>query len=348
MAAVKTAYFPLRSSVELFKDPASPEPVSRAKHAAILYDRVVFEVGLFEETVGKTGASGIYVPPHMATEGRRQRARIVHEVGSSFQMGFGVQPAKGVPAPPEAMHTLVNTEVAASYAAEWHTGVIDELERLRPDWAAPMDSEMLLAEHNELKGAIRQLKQSLERSAEDGDNAFHRGFTIDSLSRDATVAGAMEAAVQVTSLFEPLLAGMPDVKPDHPGLVSLAVAVPGIGQLSWEEICEFRDHAGSEDARAKLRDAEERVAAEEISDPAAFATRVGQEITGDLFAAIAELKGSLPKKLAKEGMNAGISLIPTVGTFAAGVSAAEAIGESAKQARTWHAALMKLRRAPDH
>ena len=96
-----------------------------------------------------------------------------------------------------------------------------------------------------------------------------------------------------------------------------------------------------------MRDAEERVAAEEVSDAAAFATRVGQEITGDLFAAMAELKGSLPKKLAKEGVNAGISFIPVVGSFAAAVSAAEAVGESAKQARTWHAALMKLRREAD-
>ena len=60
---VKVAYFPLRSSVELFRDPASPQPVSRAKHAAILYDLVVFEQGLFEQTIGQRGASGIHLPP---------------------------------------------------------------------------------------------------------------------------------------------------------------------------------------------------------------------------------------------------------------------------------------------
>lgn len=344
---MKIAYFPLRSSVELFTDPTSPQPVSRAKHAAILYDTVVFEVGLFEQTIGKTGASGIYVPPHMADNERRQRARIVHEVGSSFQVAIGVQPALGVPAPSEAMRTMINTEIAASYAAEWQTGVIDELQPLKPDWAASIDSGQMLAEHDNLKGEERKLKWSLQQSADAADNSFHRSFIIDALSRDATIASAMGAAVQVTSLFESLLPGIPNMTADHPGLLSLEVAVPGIDQLSWETICKFREHAGNEEARGRLRDAEERVAAETISDPAAFALRVGQEISADLFAAMSEIEGSLPKKLVKEGINAGISLIPVAGTFASGVSAAETLAESAKHKRTWHAALMKLRRAAE-
>lgn len=328
----------------MFKDPTSPEPVSRAKHAAILYDELVFEAGLFEETIGRTGASGMHFPPAMATEERRKWARVVREEGAPFQIALGAQPAPGVPAAPEDMHVFVNTEIATSYAAEWHTGVIDELQQLNPDWAGSIDSDQAVAEHN-LQSTVRELKWSLERTAASEPNSFHRGFVIDSLSRDATVAAAMGAAVQVTSLFEPLLPGLPDVKPDHPGLVPLAVAVPGIDELSWEEICEFRDHAGSDEARAKLRDAEERVAADDLSDPADFALRVGQEITADLFSAMAELKGSLPKKLAKDAANAGISLLPVVGTFGSVASAGETLAESAKHSRTWHAALMKLRKA---
>jgi hypothetical protein len=40
-----TIFFPLRTSVELFQEPASPKAVARAKQAAILYDRLVFEGG---------------------------------------------------------------------------------------------------------------------------------------------------------------------------------------------------------------------------------------------------------------------------------------------------------------
>lgn len=342
---MKIAYFPLRSSVELFKDPTSPQPVSRAKYAAILYDTVVFEVGLFEQTIGKTGASGIYVPPGMADDERRKRARIVHEAGSTFQLAVGAQSAFGVPAPPETMRTVINTEIDVTYAAEWHTGVIDDLETLKPDWAAPIDSNQLLAEDEVLKDEERKLKWSLKQSVDAADNSFHKDFLIDAFSRDATVAAALGAAVQVTSLFRPLLPGLPDMTADHPGLLSLSVAVPGMDQLSWEEISEFREHAGSEEARGRLRDAEERVAADTISDPTAFALRVGQEISADLLAAMVEVEGSLPKKLVKDGVNAGISLIPFVGSFASGVSAAETLAEAAKRKRTWHAALMTLRKA---
>ena len=334
---VKIAFFPLRSSVELFQDPASLEPVSKAKHAALLYDVVVFEAGLFEQSIGPGGAFSTHIGPQAATEERRKHARVVHEPGSGFQINFGLQPEAGVPA--EEMHSLISTKLEASYAAEWHTGITDELRALRPDWAAPLQlTDEQLAE---LQPAIGELKQSLAGGKLlEGLGQFHRSFVVDALSRDAVVAAAMGATVQVTSLFEPLLPRL-DASADHPGLLSLEVAVPGVDQLSWEQIAEFRNHAGSAEARARLRAAEERVAAEGVGDPD-FALRVGREITSDLFAAMAEMKGSLPRKLAKEGVNAGLSLLPAVGTLASAVSAVETVGESMMQSRTWHAALMKL------
>lgn len=344
---MKTAYFPLRSSVELFQDPTSPEPVSRAKHAAVLYDKVCFEIGLFEQNIGPDGAMGVVLSPDAATEERRRLARVVHEKDSGFQVMIGMQPAFGVPAPPESMRPVIQTGLEVSYAAEWHTGVLDELESLKPPWVGwiHLPDQRLAAEG--LQGGIGNLKRMLEQTApaDASRSRFHRNFIIDALSRDAVVAAWLEAAVQVTSLFEPVLPGIPGAEPDHPGVMAVTVAVPGIDQLSWEEICEFREHAGSDEARAKLRDAEERVAAEDLPDPAEFAVRVGQEVTADLFAAMSEMKGSLGKKLVKEGVNAGISLLPVVGTFASAVSASETVAESVKASRTWHAALMKLRGA---
>jgi hypothetical protein len=92
-----------------------------------------------------------------------------------------------------------------------------------------------------------------------------------------------------------------------------------------------------------VRHAEERVAGEEVSDPAEFTTRVGQETTADLFAAMLEMKGSLPKKLARRGSTAAVSVLPTVGTFASVLSTGETVAEPVKGGRTWHAALIKLR-----
>ena len=47
--------FPLRTGVELFADPGMPEAGARAKQAAVLYDEVVFETGLYEVSIAETG-----------------------------------------------------------------------------------------------------------------------------------------------------------------------------------------------------------------------------------------------------------------------------------------------------
>ncbi|HEX2103083.1 MAG TPA: hypothetical protein VHF51_05495 [Solirubrobacteraceae bacterium] len=55
-------FFPLRSSVELFDDPRSPTAVVRAKDAACLYDRVIFESGLLDVTIASNGSMPWWYP----------------------------------------------------------------------------------------------------------------------------------------------------------------------------------------------------------------------------------------------------------------------------------------------
>ncbi len=40
---MRRIFLPLRTSVELFDDPTSPQATTRAKQAAVLYDEVIFE-----------------------------------------------------------------------------------------------------------------------------------------------------------------------------------------------------------------------------------------------------------------------------------------------------------------
>ena len=346
---MKIAYFPLRSSVELFKDPTSPQPVSRAKHTGILYDTVVFEVGLFEQTIGKTGASGTYVPPGMADDERRQRARIVHEVGSTFQVAIGAQSAFGVPAPPETMRTIINTEIATTYAAPWHAGVIDELEALKPNWAAPIDSNQLLAEDRSvLKDEERKLRWSLQQSV---DAAATHSTEAFSSTRSVGTPRFLRRCGSSCASDEPLRAvatrpARHDSRSSGPALPQRRGARHRSAPLGKRSV----SFANTPVARRREADSETPKSVslpETISDPTAFALRVGQEISADLFAAMVEIEGSLPKKLVKDSVNAGISLIPFVGSFASGVSAAETLAEAAKRRRTWHAALMKLRKSTE-
>ena len=72
-------FFPLRGGVELFADPGMPTAVARAKEAALLYDEVVFEPGLYEVSIGQDGSWDTWTPPEELTaevlaEGREVQA----------------------------------------------------------------------------------------------------------------------------------------------------------------------------------------------------------------------------------------------------------------------------------
>jgi hypothetical protein len=332
------AYFPLRSSVELFADPTSPEPVARAKHAAILYDDIAFEIGMFEASITEQGSMTNYRPPNMITEEDRRHARRVIAEGEGVAVNVRVEGMDEI--------QFFSGPLVASYAAEWHAGVIDELLKLKPSWAKQiyMPDETLQAEG--LGPLVQEIKGSLEHAnpATRAD-LVHRNFVIDAMSRDAAVAVGLQASVFVTSLFRPILSGLEGISPDRQGLAALEIVVPGVAGLPWEAIGEFREHPGSQEARDKLRSIEGRALADG-DEPHDFDTRVAQEITHDLFAAIEELKGSVTKKIAREAANTGVSLIPFAGAFLGpGASLAETIAETVKDRRSWHAALIQLRTA---
>ena len=74
---VSRTYLPLRSSVELFQDPTSPEPIARAKEAAILFDELVFEDGLFQASLNPESSFQHYKSSDLVTEEDRRSARVV-------------------------------------------------------------------------------------------------------------------------------------------------------------------------------------------------------------------------------------------------------------------------------
>lgn len=133
---------------------------------------------------------------------------------------------------------------------------------------------------------------------------------------------------------------------EHPGTEPLRILVPNLGNLPWEVIVEFREHHGSQEARTKLKELEERVAQEELQGNCDFLLRVSQETTNALLAAWEDLRPSLPEELVREVAATGISLIPLAGPFLGpGASIGQAIYETLKDRRSWLAALMVLRRS---
>ena len=338
------AYFPLRSGVELFADPQSPEPVSKAKHAAIVYDEITFEIGMFETTITEEGAISSYKTPDRITEEDRRRARRVIGPGEGVRVDLKIHGNAGEPA--LEMGSFFSGPIVAKYAAEWQTGVLDELRSTGPAWVKLISVRDDTIRERGLAPAVAEIKRSLEEAnPADRADLMHRGFVIDALSRDAVVAATLEASVLVTSLFRPILSDVEGVAVDRQGQAALEIFLPNVAELPWEAISDFREHPGSHDARGKLRSIEERAAADG-PEPSDFTRRLAEEITNDLLAAVNEQRGSVGKKLAKEAATTAVSFFPVVGpALGPGVSPSETVTEVVKDRRSWHAALMLLRQA---
>jgi hypothetical protein len=131
---------------------------------------------------------------------------------------------------------------------------------------------------------------------------------------------------------------------DRAGSEALDLLVPNVGALPWEAVVEWRDHPGSQEARAKLREFEERAARAEPKEAEGFLKQVSREVISGYEAAYRELRPSLPEELQKEMAKTFVSFIPVAGPFIEkGTAFAEIVAEAVANRRSWVAAMMWLR-----
>ena len=172
-----------------------------------------------------------------------------------------------------------------------------------------------------------------------------RNWIIKAFDRDLAVASGLGAAFNVTSLFTPMLEARGG-RPERAGLDALEVVVPNISALPWEASVEFREHKGSAEARAMLREFERKAASEEPEDATAYLVGLHQEVQDALFSALEQQRTQWPKKIAEEVAKNAVGFIPVVGQVAGPVLSAVEMGtEWNRERHSWAAALMKLRNA---
>lgn len=177
-----------------------------------------------------------------------------------------------------------------------------------------------------------------------GDGYFRRRWIIKAFNRDLIVASMIGASFNPTSLFAPMVERR-RIAPERDGNEALGVIAPNVGALPWEAVIEFREHNGSVQAWAMLREFEEKATREEPEDASAFLRSIEREVREALFAAHKELRPSWPKKIAVEALKTAVGIVPFYGQIAGpALSAAEMGGEWIRDRRSWVAALMILRR----
>lgn len=337
-------FFGLSTGVELFTDPASAQAVTRVKEAALLYDLLVIEAGMLDVTVGEGGSSSFWLPPDRLTDEHRERARRPIPVGAPFQLGFAPQDGPGVPADPAKMVTAINTEVSRAYVAEYHTGILDELQPLELDWVEAVVVPTSYPESMPIGRAIGRANWE-DFTAKDllrDLNSFERSFVYKAFIHNAAVATAMGAAITVTSLFEPMVVRR-GLATDHPGDQALSILVPNVGALTWEAVAEFREHPGCEEARGQLREFERRASAGDAEDAAAYLRTIAQDVTASYMQALHDRRTKIGTELVEEALKTGVSLVPGVGPIAEKAATVTALAADAqRERRSWTSAIFKL------
>ncbi|HEX5712072.1 MAG TPA: hypothetical protein VFX85_02025 [Solirubrobacterales bacterium] len=335
---VRRLYFPLRSSVEFFAGPTSVAAGTRAKEGAVLFDEVWFESGMVIANVGEDASFTIYRPRHELGPEDLTDVGNAAKPGDNFVIAVGSEDSPGAPA--AEMREVINTKAIERYAAEWHTSAIRELETLDVDWAKHgglSDDELA-----KLAEPIREVGRHFkDQVATTGLPTFQATWAAEALAHDAVVARRIDAAMNLTSLFEPFVA--PEASGLGSGADALGILVPNLEALTWENIAEYRQHPASSEARDKLREFERQALDQEPADAADFLAKVSTSITKDLMAALAETKINFGDALAAEAAKAGLSFIPFAGSLLGiGASALEIADQWASQRGRWYFALMKL------
>ncbi len=329
--------FPLRTSVEWFDHPASPAIDGRAKQAAVLYDEVVFEDGLFEIDITDGGAVQIWHPPESATEERLARANHPLEIGTPVIFSVGAQPAQGIPAAPEDMRVMMAGALKQRYVAELVSSVLAHVAEFNDGWA-----QIAFTGHMNASDFDRWLPHRSTRAVWDKalmpelgeSNQWLRDFVIKSFDRDAALAAALDADFHVSPLFEPMVrARGPEGLSGTAAHDALSYLFPDVTDLPWEVVMEFRAHDASREARSKLHGAIARTRQDGM-------LAADNALTRDMLFAEKELRKrhSLSERLTR----IAVSVIPMAGGPLAEGSAAMA--EAARRKRDWVAALSLLRK----
>jgi hypothetical protein len=342
---IRRVFFPLRSAVELFSDPRSPDAVTKAKEAAILFDEVIFEDGLLDVSITPNGSTSFWNPPATMTADLLERSRRVNAEGAPMTLAIGKQSGPDIPA--EDLRVFLEGRVSKAYLAEFHTGILEELAPLAPDWVRTVGfggQKQPGWMGDPVYEAIRRLNFAdfTDKELMPEVEPFLRSFVYESFNRDATVAAALGSWFTSTPLFAPMIARV-GAETDLAGNEALGIIVGNVGALPWEAVFEFREHHGCVEARDRLREFEHLAVESEPRDAYDFLRKVSQEVNRGFRAAVEDLAPKLPEEIGKQVLLLGVSMASVIGApIAVLAEGASNISASRAFSRSWVSAVMTL------
>jgi hypothetical protein len=216
-----TFFFPLKTNVQYFTTPEGFLSLEeRIKQALILYERVVFESGLYVTSMGPDGAVRMYIP--MSQIVHRDRKSGVDQRHEGFSVW--IQPG-GANTPPQLLYS---SAIEYQFEAEFHTLFnklttefgVDGLEIIDVHLSQDGEQHSVLLAENYLKAEDAVLPE--------GSKTVQK-LIVQNLFQDLMLASALGHACSIDPLHAPILdhiihktAGLQAV----PGPLALELLVP--------------------------------------------------------------------------------------------------------------------------
>jgi hypothetical protein len=339
--SVSTFFFPLKTNVQYF---AMPERFlsleARIKQALILYERVVFESGLYITAMGPDGAVRMYTPMSQLAHSDRKSGVDQHHEGFSVW----IQPS-GANTPPQLLYS---SAIEYQFEVEFHTLFnklttefgVDGLDMVDVHISQDGEQHSVLLAESYLKAEDAVLPE--------GSKTVQK-LIVQNLLQDLMLASALGYAFSIDPLHAPIL--------DHiihktaglqiaPGPLTLELLVPHCAALPWEQIVQVRNDPAIAEFRRKVfvvektvRDMLPEAPKEEIERE--VNNIITQELIGEVKARMAPRGSKLVGNVILQLVGGLVSLIGFIQT---GYSVGKDIANSLRERKSWLAVLMRLSR----
>ena len=339
--------FPLRSNAHALLAGAPVGAVrGRLKLAALFYDRLLVEEGVWSVSAGPGGTFAMWTPRVIGEEPSWQTSRDRHaQRGAEFALAIG---PSGAPDPPQL---VLKSPTTIGWRATF-----EPMKRELPhayDWlefghASDSSDARRLASRFRMEDERDESVRALY------PEVFVRDRVIDDANLDLLMGGDLTAAVSMDGLHARILGARIERGAAHPafGPSALHLLVPKVAQLDWEVISELRGHRGIREYRTVLAEVE-ALAWEGVTSAEQLGLLVHREYAARLREAQAQVLGSWTGTLVSTavglviGEAASVALgVPVVGGLVGG-AAGVAVDASLRRPPPWLAADAAVRRRAD-
>lgn len=339
-----TFFFPLRSNVEFFRTKETYVDLStRVKLVSLLYDRIVFQWGIYWCSLGPEGSMDGVRPPGSTDQD-------VEMTDNHDSDHFWVRIRASDAGPDVPFTTILESPLERYYKSNFHP-LYGELVNAGFENVEIAPITMLAKAKSESRKLSRKV---LKKVDQDRENLFLYKKIFENLYLDLILISdlAWPASVdQLHSEYIKEIARGNFITSTPPGILSMGLSFPNIGSVPWDEISDLRNEPSVLSLRRKLMELERSVrdmlgesSTEEIS------REVSRSLIHELIDEVFEGQSTIARELSDYARNLSFdvvgSFLPPATVVGIGIDAAKTMKKVAEIdafSRSWIAGYFHLK-----